>query len=68
MSAWTTEKPTKANTWHWWRENTGSDPIAVRVFDWCGDGDLFVRRWDSDFQRVAEIGGEWQPVQGPVQS
>lgn len=63
MSTWTTEKPAKANTWHWWREKAESDPIAVRVIDWCGDGALFVRRWGSDFQRVAEIGGEWQPVE-----
>lgn len=56
MSAWTTERPTKAG-WYWWRYTKGSTEHIMKVYP-----TLAVEWLNGEADHVDEIDGEWQPV------
>lgn len=65
VSAWTTERPTKAG-WYWLRAPKHGWRDAVVWIDKDGDGpESYCYMPDEDSTPVEEIDGEWQPVQGP---
>ena len=64
MSAWTTERPTKAGGW--WRRYQSSGKQIVEVVQIFKCGTKLVL---SDYGGIVDssLTGEWQPVQGPVE-
>jgi len=68
MSAWTTERPTKAG-WYWFAE-FDSEPtiVLVRQPDGFAPFDkIFARFINGRRNTVSTCHGKWQPVQGPVE-
>lgn len=70
MSAWTTERPTKAGLF-WYRPTSNHEPMIVKTFESvfypgrvyaqaCGGGPIATTL-------IINWGGEWQPVTLPAE-